>query len=252
LDKRQIAIFLGFAAVVLSTPAASASDWVEDDQTASMNAVYRPSNVIAPAEELSKISYAPPANAIGLSSLQLNFMQAMRALEHEIFGKDNAKHPVGDRLDLLEKTVFGTQTLPDLGNSFARLERLLAAVPLSLSSIQHVSPAQNGAVARRVDPPTGRSGVFNATKRLLSSPTFWELIGAAGVVFGAYELARYSATATSQVNPGDHYVNGYWRNGHFVHGYMATDPDDTMANNFSSVGNINPYTGSLGTIIPKY
>jgi hypothetical protein len=78
------------------------------------------------------------------------------------------------------------------------------------------------------------------------------LIGAAGVVFGAYELARYSATATSQVNPGDHYVNGYWRNGHFVHGYMATDPDGTMTNNFSSVGNINPYTGSLGTIIPKY
>jgi hypothetical protein len=104
-----------------------------------------------------------------------------------------------------------------------------------------------------MDPPTGRSGVFSATKRLLSSPTFWELIGAAGVVFGAYALARYNAAAaTSQVNPDVHYVNGYWRNGHFVHGYMATDADGTMANNFSSVGNINPYTGSLGTVIPKY
>jgi hypothetical protein len=49
-------------------------------------------------------------------------------------------------------------------------------------------------------------------------------------------------------SPGVHYTHGYVRrNGSYVHGYQATNPNGTHDNNFSTRGNVNPYTGKPGT-----
>lgn len=47
---------------------------------------------------------------------------------------------------------------------------------------------------------------------------------------------------------GDHYVSGYYKsNGTYVRGHHATNPDETRNNNYSTRGNVNPYTGTVGT-----
>jgi len=46
----------------------------------------------------------------------------------------------------------------------------------------------------------------------------------------------------------DVYVNGYVRNnGTYVQPYVRTAPDNTVYNNYSYQGNINPYNGNVGT-----
>lgn len=47
----------------------------------------------------------------------------------------------------------------------------------------------------------------------------------------------YSTTST----------RGYYRkNGTYVQPYRRTSPDDTRSNNFSTMGNYNPYSGKKG------
>jgi len=44
------------------------------------------------------------------------------------------------------------------------------------------------------------------------------------------------------------YVSGYTNsNGTYVAGYYRTTPNSTRYDNYSTVGNVNPYTGSYGT-----
>ena len=46
----------------------------------------------------------------------------------------------------------------------------------------------------------------------------------------------------------DQYVHGYYRNnGTYVQPYHRSTPDSTVTNNYSYEGNINPYTGSVGS-----
>lgn len=46
----------------------------------------------------------------------------------------------------------------------------------------------------------------------------------------------------------DHTVSGYTRsNGTYVRPSHATNPDSTKNNNYSTRGNMNPYTGKYGT-----
>jgi hypothetical protein len=46
----------------------------------------------------------------------------------------------------------------------------------------------------------------------------------------------------------EHYVQGYTKqNGTYVAPHMQTNPDATRANNWSTRGNVNPYTGQPGT-----
>ena len=46
----------------------------------------------------------------------------------------------------------------------------------------------------------------------------------------------------------DHIVHGYVRkNGTYVSPYHATNPNHTKNDNYSTKGNINPYTGKAGT-----
>ena len=51
----------------------------------------------------------------------------------------------------------------------------------------------------------------------------------------------------------DVHVNGYITgNGTYVQPHYRTAPDNTQYNNYSTVGNVNPYTGKAGYIQPTY
>lgn len=51
---------------------------------------------------------------------------------------------------------------------------------------------------------------------------------------------------------GDHFVSGYFRtDGTYVAPHYQTNSDDSFWNNWSSYGNVNPYTGSVGTRLPS-
>lgn len=46
----------------------------------------------------------------------------------------------------------------------------------------------------------------------------------------------------------DEYVNGYYRSdGTYVQGYYRSSPNGTVQDNYSYEGNVNPYTGEVGT-----
>lgn len=48
--------------------------------------------------------------------------------------------------------------------------------------------------------------------------------------------------------PGSHYVKGHvTKKGTYVPPHMATNPNGTQRDNWSSKGNVNPYTGKEGT-----
>ena len=47
----------------------------------------------------------------------------------------------------------------------------------------------------------------------------------------------------------DVYVNGYTRkDGTYVQGHYRSAPNNTVSDNFSTYGNVNPYTGKPGTV----
>lgn len=49
----------------------------------------------------------------------------------------------------------------------------------------------------------------------------------------------------------DTWVNGYMkRDGTYVQGYYRTSADHNIYNNYSTKGNVNPYTGHTGTVDP--
>jgi hypothetical protein len=54
-------------------------------------------------------------------------------------------------------------------------------------------------------------------------------------------------------SPSHQYHSGYTRsNGTEVEPYYSTKPDQTNRNNFSTQGNVNPYTGQAGTRAQDY
>lgn len=60
-------------------------------------------------------------------------------------------------------------------------------------------------------------------------------------------LAFFSTAASASV-----YVNGYFRSdGTYVAPHYRSDPDSSTLNNWSTKGNINPYTGEAGTKTPQ-
>ena len=49
------------------------------------------------------------------------------------------------------------------------------------------------------------------------------------------------------VHASNAYINGYYRkNGTYVSGYNRTKPNSTKIDNYSTKGNINPYTSKKG------
>ncbi|BDT66481.1 hypothetical protein os1_06440 [Comamonadaceae bacterium OS-1] len=50
---------------------------------------------------------------------------------------------------------------------------------------------------------------------------------------------------------GGHAISGYvTKNGTYVAPSYATNPNGTKADNYSTQGNVNPYTGKAGTVDP--
>lgn len=71
----------------------------------------------------------------------------------------------------------------------------------------------------------------------------------------AFALATTAAQAQygTGSNPSTHTSSGYTRsNGTYVAPYVATNPNGTQRDNFSSSGNVNPYTGTTGHRTPRY
>jgi len=54
-------------------------------------------------------------------------------------------------------------------------------------------------------------------------------------------------------NPESHYVQPYIRqDGTYVQGHQQTNPNNTQLDNYGTRGNVNPYTGQVGTRAPHY
>lgn len=67
------------------------------------------------------------------------------------------------------------------------------------------------------------------------------------IVFIAF-AAMFAGTSSAQV-----YVNPYIdKNGEAHPGHFRTKPNSTDLDNYSTKGNINPYTGQEGTKTPRY
>ncbi|MFM0474769.1 hypothetical protein [Paraburkholderia strydomiana] len=68
---------------------------------------------------------------------------------------------------------------------------------------------------------------------------------ARGSGFGGGHSSYHSSSS------GEHYVGGYTRsNGTYVAGHHQTNPNSTKYDNWSSKGNVSPYTGKPGTVDP--
>ncbi|MCX6898928.1 MAG: hypothetical protein NT105_09525 [Verrucomicrobia bacterium] len=60
-------------------------------------------------------------------------------------------------------------------------------------------------------------------------------------------LLAVLALATPAFAQGQHYVQPCTRsNGSYVQGHYQTNPDHSFGNNWSTRGNVNPYTGQEG------
>jgi hypothetical protein len=73
----------------------------------------------------------------------------------------------------------------------------------------------------------------------LSSNTY-----ARGSSFGGHSSSHSSYSSYSR---SDHTISGYTRGGTYVSPSHAKNPDATRNNNYSTKGNVNPYTGKPGT-----
>jgi hypothetical protein len=54
-------------------------------------------------------------------------------------------------------------------------------------------------------------------------------------------------------NPSNHYVQPHaTSSGAYTSGNHQTNPNNTQMDNYSTRGNVNPYTGAVGTRTPRY
>lgn len=68
-----------------------------------------------------------------------------------------------------------------------------------------------------------------------------------------YSIAAILALAVTSpaLAGGSHAVRGYTRkDGTYVAPHMQTNPNNTRLDNWSTKGNVNPYTGKAGTVDP--
>ena len=75
-------------------------------------------------------------------------------------------------------------------------------------------------------------------------------LAAAFVLAAAAAQAQLYGTGS---NPNSHGVSGYTtNNGTYVAPHQQTNPNSTQTDNYGTRGNVNPYTGAVGTRTPKY
>jgi hypothetical protein len=67
---------------------------------------------------------------------------------------------------------------------------------------------------------------------------------------GTGASAQYYGTGS---NPNSHPVQGHvTSSGTYVQPHQQTNPNATQRDNYSATGNVNPYTGAVGTRNPRY
>jgi hypothetical protein len=78
-----------------------------------------------------------------------------------------------------------------------------------------------------------------------------KLILAGALALGATAAqAQYFGTGS---NPNSHPVQGHVTStGTYVQPHQQTNPNGTQRDNYSATGNVNPYTGTVGTRNPRY
>lgn len=76
------------------------------------------------------------------------------------------------------------------------------------------------------------------------------------LIAAALTLAATAAQAQNYgtgSNTRSHAVQGHTTSsGTYVQPYVATNPNSTQRDNYSATGNVNPYTGAVGTRTPRY
>lgn len=64
------------------------------------------------------------------------------------------------------------------------------------------------------------------------------------LLLAAAAVLAFAGTASAA----DHYVRGYTKkDGTYVAPHYQTNPNSTTSDNYSTIGNVNPYTGQPGT-----
>jgi hypothetical protein len=72
---------------------------------------------------------------------------------------------------------------------------------------------------------------------------------AAAQLYGSQNSGLYGTGS----NPNNHYVQPHTTsNGTYVSGHYQTNPNSTQFDNYGTRGNVNPYTGEVGTRTPRY
>jgi hypothetical protein len=78
------------------------------------------------------------------------------------------------------------------------------------------------------------------------------LLAGALVLIATAAQAQYTGYGTGS-NPNSHPVQGYTTStGTYVPPHQQTNPNPTQTDNYGTRGNVNPYTGAVGTRTPKY
>lgn len=71
------------------------------------------------------------------------------------------------------------------------------------------------------------------------------------ILFVLFTFLIFVTGVVGQTNLNHEYVKGYTRkDGTYVKGYYRTAPNNTNRDNFSTQGNVNPYTGQSGWVTP--
>ncbi len=70
---------------------------------------------------------------------------------------------------------------------------------------------------------------------------------------GARGGGGHSSSSGTGSSSSSHSVEGYTTNrGTYVAPYHATNPNATQRDNYSATGNVNPYTGAVGSRAPQH
>lgn len=84
-------------------------------------------------------------------------------------------------------------------------------------------------------------------KKIISILSFLLIISTGVNAQHNYQSINYNSSS-SNLNSNSTYVKGYYKsNGTYVQGYYRTKSNNTNLDNYSTKGNINPYTGASGT-----
>lgn len=79
----------------------------------------------------------------------------------------------------------------------------------------------------------------------------WILAAVMAVMATSATAQTYGTFGTGS-NSNSHGVSGHVTNsGTYVAPHQATNPNSTQSDNYSTRGNVNPYTGAVGTRTPR-